>query len=81
MLVASPQSPRAERIAIQIATCADDFLGAVLHDWIQVDPAGDARAPASPALQRWVRDTLHTVTGLAAGGYPAQMEMRESAFN
>ncbi len=81
MLVASPQSPRAERIAIQIATCADDFLGAVLHDWIQVDPAGDARAAVSPALRRWVRDTLHIATGVAAGGYPAQMDMRESAFN
>ena len=38
MLAAAPNSPRAERIAIQLATCADDFLGAVLRDWVRLDP-------------------------------------------
>jgi len=63
MLGAAPTSPRSERIAMQIATCADDFLGAVLRDWMQIDPASDPRSAAPPALRRWVRDTLH-----AAGG-------------
>jgi hypothetical protein len=58
LLSAAPSSPRAERIAMQIATCADDFLGAVLRDWMQVDPASDPRTHATPALRRWVRDTL-----------------------
>jgi flagellar biosynthesis protein FlhG len=81
MLAAAPESPRAERIAIQIATCADDFLGAVLRDWIQVDPASDARSPSTPALRRWVRETLQPAAGLAASGHPAPMELRAPAFN
>jgi flagellar biosynthesis protein FlhG len=81
MLAAAPDSPRAERIAIQIATCADDFLGAVLRDWIQVDPASDARSPSTPDLRRWVRETLQPAAGLAASGHPAPMELRAPAFN
>jgi flagellar biosynthesis protein FlhG len=81
MLAAAPESPRAERIAMQIATCADDFLGAVLRDWIQVDPASDARSPSTPDLRRWVRETLQPAAGLAASGHPAPMELRTPAFN
>jgi flagellar biosynthesis protein FlhG len=58
LLGAAPTSPRAERIAMQLATCADDFLGAVLRDWVQIDPAGDAREAPSAALRRWILDTL-----------------------
>jgi flagellar biosynthesis protein FlhG len=58
LLCAAPTSPRVERIAVQLATCADDFLGAVLRDWLHVDPACDARDPAPPALRRWARDVL-----------------------
>jgi len=58
LLCAAPTSPRAERIAMQLATCADDFLGAVLRDWLHVDPASDARDPPTPALRRWARDVL-----------------------
>lgn len=58
LLSAAPSSPRADRIAMQIATCADDFLGAVLRDCVQIDPATDAQDPPSPALRRWARETL-----------------------
>jgi hypothetical protein len=58
LLGAAPQSPRAERIAMQLATCADDFLGAVLRDWVQLDPASSAHEPATPALRRLVREML-----------------------
>jgi hypothetical protein len=58
LLSAAPSSPRAERIAMQIATCADDFLGAVLRDWVLIDPAVDAHEPPPSALRRWARDTL-----------------------
>lgn len=58
LLAAAPNSPRAERIAIQLATCADDFLGAVLRDWVRLDPATDPGAPPCEALRRWVRETL-----------------------
>ena len=38
VLGAAPNSPRAERIASQMATCADSFFGAVLRDWARIDP-------------------------------------------
>ena len=66
LLGAAPQSPRAERIAMQIATCADDFLGAVLRDWVQIDPACNATdAPTAP-LRRLVREQLRAAHGDAA---------------
>ncbi|HUG22555.1 MinD/ParA family ATP-binding protein [Piscinibacter sp.] len=63
MLSAAPSSPRAERIAMQIATCADDFLGAVLRDWVLIDPATDANEAPTPALRRWARETLQPAIG------------------
>jgi flagellar biosynthesis protein FlhG len=78
LLCASPQSPRAERIAMQLATCADDFLGAVLRDWLQIDPASDAREPPTSALRRWASDALMQAPGAylpvsgALGAHPSQ---------
>ena len=63
LLGAAPHSPRAERIAMQLATCADDFLGAVLHDWVQLDPASHATEPPTPALRRLVRELLRAASG------------------
>lgn len=68
LLAAAPSSPRAERIAMQIATCGDDFLGAVLRDWVQIDPASDATEPPAPALRRWARETLHPAGAPTAAG-------------
>jgi flagellar biosynthesis protein FlhG len=59
LLGAAPQSPRAERIAMQLGAVADQFTGAVLRDWVQVDPASDALDAPTPALLRLVRDRLH----------------------
>lgn len=58
LLGAAPNSPRAERIAMQIATCADDFLGAALRDWVQLDPAAAPTEAPTPALRRLVRQAL-----------------------
>ena len=63
LLGAAPHSPRTERIAMQIATCADDFLGAVLHDWVQLDPACHASEPPTPELRRLVRELLRAAPG------------------
>jgi len=52
LLGASAQSPRVERIAERLTGCADDFLGAVLRDWAQVDPAGEAIDAPDDALRR-----------------------------
>ena len=58
LLSAAHQSPRAERIAAQLATCADDFLGAVLRDWARVDPTTPASEAPNEALRRLVRTRL-----------------------
>ena len=63
LLGAAANSPRAERIAMQLATCADDFLGAVLRDWVRVDPADGAREAPNAALRRWARETLEPAGG------------------
>lgn len=63
LLGAAKHSPRSERIAMQIATCADDFLGAVLRDWVQIDPACDATEPPSRELRRLVREQLRCAHG------------------
>jgi flagellar biosynthesis protein FlhG len=41
LLSADPQSPRRDRIAEQLSSCADRFLGAVLRDSAVIDPASD----------------------------------------
>ncbi len=71
LLGAAANSPRSERIAMQLATCADDFLGAVLRDWVRIDPAGDAGDAPSPALRRLVREQLRL-----AGGEDAPVQWR-----
>ncbi|MFT3664536.1 flagellar biosynthesis protein [Piscinibacter sp.] len=87
MLAAAPGSPRAERIAMQLATCADDFLGAVLRDWVRVDPATDAAEPPDEALRRWVRETLHPDAAQAlamaahGAGRPPQRAQANRAMN
>jgi flagellar biosynthesis protein FlhG len=58
LLGAAPTSPRAERIAAQLALCADTFMGALLHDWAQVDPASHAAEALPPALVRLARTML-----------------------
>ncbi len=63
LLGAAKHSPRSERIAMQIATCADDFLGAVLRDWVQIDPACDASEAPSQELRRLVREQLRSTHG------------------
>jgi flagellar biosynthesis protein FlhG len=58
LLAVAPQAPRVERIAMQLATCADDFLGVALRDWLAVDPQTPAIAPPTDALRRWARDRM-----------------------
>jgi flagellar biosynthesis protein FlhG len=58
LISAEPDSPRAARVADRVARCADDFLGAALHDWVAIDPAESATDAPSDALQRLVREQL-----------------------
>lgn len=58
LLSAVPDAPRAAMVAERLARCADDFLGAALHDWVAVDPAEAATDTPHPALQRLCREQL-----------------------
>lgn len=60
LLSAAPTSPRADRIAMQIAACADDYLGAVLRDWVRIDPSEPSHERVCAPLLRWAREALHT---------------------
>ncbi len=58
LLAADPHSPRRERIAAQIASCADHFIGAVLRDTATIDPACDMHDEPPLELKRLVRAQL-----------------------
>lgn len=58
LISAEPASPRAALLAERVGRCADDFLGAALHDWVAVDPAEAATDAPSVALQRLAREQL-----------------------
>jgi len=58
LLAAPAASPRAERIATQLASCADTFIDTVVRDWVRLDPHGDAADAPTPGLRRWVRERL-----------------------
>jgi flagellar biosynthesis protein FlhG len=58
LLGAAPHSPRADRIAAKLASCADSFFGAVLRGWARIDPAGDAGDAPSDALRRLITSCL-----------------------
>src|SRR5678815_512191 len=60
VLGANAQSPRAARIAVQIALCADEFLGSVLRDWLLIDPAAGPAQAVTPGLRRWVSHRLQS---------------------
>jgi flagellar biosynthesis protein FlhG len=45
-------------VAERVARCADEFLGAVLHDWVAVDPREAATDVPTLALQRLAREQL-----------------------
>jgi len=49
LLVAAATSPRAPRIAEQLALTADRFAGAVLRDWAVLDPAAASPSHGLPA--------------------------------
>ena len=71
VLGAAPSSPRAERIASQMASCADSFFGAVLRDWARVDPAGAATEPTSLALARLAASRLGAASSPRPVGPPS----------
>jgi len=52
VLAADAASRRVPSIAASLASCADGFLGAVLHDWAVIDPAVEPMEGGEVALAR-----------------------------
>jgi len=58
LLAAPPTQRRVPAIAQRLASCADSFLGAALHDWVAIDPACDVRESPGEALHALVSAQL-----------------------
>ena len=54
-MVAPDGSPRVEPICKTLADCADQFVGASLHDWARLDPLAPARQAPGASLQALVQ--------------------------
>jgi flagellar biosynthesis protein FlhG len=58
LLSADPYSPRRNRIAEQLSSCADRFLGALVHDAAVIDPASDVDDMPTSELLRLAQGQL-----------------------
>jgi hypothetical protein len=58
LMACHPQLRVATRIAQQLHSCADGFLGAVLRDWACLDPKTSQHAPLAPELRHLARELL-----------------------
>ena len=76
LLAARPDNRRSGVIVERLASCADNFLGAVMQGWAVVDPRLDAQAARDPALQALVGAQLaldeepHTLPASRSGSIP-----------
>jgi flagellar biosynthesis protein FlhG len=75
LLAADPASRRVPQIAERLASCADGFVGAVLHDWAIVDPASTPRDAPAIALDRLVAAQM----ALAEDAAPVTLGPRAAA--
>lgn len=55
LMLAPDRSPRAAPISKTLADCADQFIGASMRDWTQIDPLTPAREAPSARLQALVQ--------------------------
>ena len=70
LMLAPDRSPRAAPICKTLADCADQFIGASLRDWTQIDPLTPAREAPSAGLQALVQ--AHFELDGAASTYSRQ---------
>ena len=70
LLAAPPQGRRVPVIAQRLASCADSFLGAALHDWVAIDPACDVRDSPGEALHHLVAAQLRREPECLDGAEP-----------
>lgn len=55
LMLAPDRSARVEPICKTLADCADQFMGATLHDWARIDPTAPARQVPGAQLQALVQ--------------------------
>jgi hypothetical protein len=58
LMACSPQLRLSDRIAQQISSCGEGFLGAVLRDWACMDPKMPVSAPITPEMRHLARELL-----------------------
>ncbi|MFT7723409.1 MAG: flagellar biosynthesis protein [Roseateles sp.] len=68
LMACHPQLRLATRIAQQLHSCADGFLGAVLRDWACLDPRASQQAALTPELRHLARELLLAAPPGAAVG-------------
>ncbi len=66
LLSATQKSRRADRIELQLARCADDFLGAAIGRCLRIDPATQAHESPTSDLQRWARELIQPLRSAPA---------------
>ncbi|MFG6448162.1 MinD/ParA family protein [Roseateles sp. BYS180W] len=79
LLACSPQLRLAQRIAEQLSSCGDGFLGAVLRDWACMDPRQNTNAPLEEPLRQLARELLHATApavGLEAAAHAQPLRPR-----
>jgi hypothetical protein len=69
LLGAGENSPRAPRIADQLAACAELYVQATVRHCLRIDPASGANEAAPPELRRWAQKWLNT-PGMTAAARP-----------
>jgi hypothetical protein len=63
LLGASEFSPRSPRIAEQLRSCAEHFLGAVVRDVLLLDPASDPQQNPPQDMVSWAQEGLAVMQG------------------
>ena len=77
LMACHPQLRLAPRIAQQLQSCADGFLGAVLRDWACLDPRASSQAPLAPELRHLARELLLAAPpGVGLGAAPDMTPLR-----
>ena len=81
LLGAAPDSPRAPRIADQLAACAELYLQATVRHALRIDPAADTTEAATPELRRWALQWLGDGAAARAPAGPAAVADGRYALN
>ncbi len=77
LLGAAPDSPRAARIADQLAACAELYLHATVRHALRIDPAAQAHDAAPADLLRWAQQWLNS-PGVSPAPRPLQAQSASS---